>query len=185
MKIQRVWAMPNKWTFKIKPITIMLKKYVGTGEGWIDPFSGMYSPAEIRNDLNPKMPSQYHLDAVEFCKLFNGKLFNGILFDPPYTFRQICETYQHFGVDKADLKNNNQLYGWVKDAACGLIKSGGFALNFGYHSNGFGKGRGFVIEEILLIAHGGAHYDTICTVERKIQNTLQDAPVCNNLESKK
>ena len=29
---------------------------------------------------------------------------------------------------------------------------------------------GFEIERILLVAHGGWHNDTICTVERKIKN---------------
>lgn len=32
---------------------------------------------------------------------------------------------------------------------------------------GIGKTLGFNIEEILLVAHGGWHNDTICTVERK------------------
>ncbi len=30
--------------------------------------------------------------------------------------------------------------------------------------------RGFTIEEILLVAHGGVHNDTICVVERKKAN---------------
>lgn len=29
---------------------------------------------------------------------------------------------------------------------------------------------GFEIEKILLVAHGGWHNDTICTIERKIRN---------------
>ena len=32
-----------------------------------------------------------------------------------------------------------------------------------------GKNRGFEIVEILLVAHGGHHNDTICTVEKKIE----------------
>lgn len=51
MIINRVWAMPNKWTFQIQPITELIKRYVGDGKGWIDPFAGMTSPAEITNDL--------------------------------------------------------------------------------------------------------------------------------------
>ena len=51
MKMNRVWAMPNKWTFKIPPIAELLARYVGDGKGWIDPFAGMYSPAEFTNDL--------------------------------------------------------------------------------------------------------------------------------------
>ena len=43
---------------------------------------------------------------------------------------------------------------------------------FGWNSNGVGKVRGFEIIEILLIAHGGSHNDTIVTVERKFTNEL-------------
>ena len=40
-------------------------------------------------------------------------------------------------------------------------------MSFGWNSSGFGNTRGYVVEEILLVAHGGAHNDTICVVERK------------------
>ena len=35
---------------------------------------------------------------------------------------------------------------------------------------GFGIQRGFKMERILLVPHGGPHNDTIVTVERKIQS---------------
>ncbi len=76
--------MPNKWTFKIQPIAKLLAKYVGTGNGWIDPFAGENSPAEITNDLNPKRPAKYHLHAEDFAKQLEGK-WKGVLFDPPYS----------------------------------------------------------------------------------------------------
>ena len=46
MKITRVWAMPSKDTFTIKPIAELLKRYVGSGLCWIDPFAGENSPAQ-------------------------------------------------------------------------------------------------------------------------------------------
>ena len=33
MIINRVWAMPNKWTFKVKPIGELVSRYVGDGKG--------------------------------------------------------------------------------------------------------------------------------------------------------
>ena len=36
----RKFAMGNKWTFQIWPITKLLTKYVGDGKGWIDPYAG-------------------------------------------------------------------------------------------------------------------------------------------------
>jgi hypothetical protein len=37
VKIERVWAMPNKWTFTIKPIKEMLSEELTDGL-WVDPF---------------------------------------------------------------------------------------------------------------------------------------------------
>ncbi|GAH81276.1 unnamed protein product [marine sediment metagenome] len=47
------------------------------------------------------------------------------------------------------------------------IKKGGIVISFGWNSGGFGKNREFEIKEILLVAHGGNHNDTICVVEVK------------------
>jgi len=36
--ITREWAMPNKWTFKLKPIAGLLQKEITEGV-WVDPFA--------------------------------------------------------------------------------------------------------------------------------------------------
>ena len=41
-------------------------------------------------------------------------------------------------------------------------------ITFGWNSGGIGKKYGFEIKKILLVAHGGWHNDTICTLEIKI-----------------
>ncbi len=43
--------MPSMHTFTIKPIRELVGRYVKDGKGWIDPFAGENSPAEITNDL--------------------------------------------------------------------------------------------------------------------------------------
>src|SRR3990167_11369382 len=98
MKIERIWAMPSKDTFTIKPIAELLKRYVGNGIEWIDPFAGNYSPAELTNDHNPKTKAKYHEEAIEFVETVKssiGKtkfsLLAGALFDPPYSYRQVSE----------------------------------------------------------------------------------------------
>jgi hypothetical protein len=40
-------------------------------------------------------------------------------------------------------------------------------LSFGWNSTGMGQKRGYEIIEILIVAHGSAHNDTICMAERK------------------
>ena len=166
--INRVWAMPNKWTFQIKPIAELVARYVGDGKGWIDPFAGMTSPAEITNDLNPDNPAQYHMDALDFVKQLKGK-YKGILFDPPYSLRQVKEIYESVGKPVTGLELN---FGDFRDAIQSLIVQGGLAISFGWNSIGIGKTHGFEIIEILLVCHGRAHNDTIVTVERKIASSM-------------
>lgn len=62
---------------------------------------------------------------------------------------------------------NARLYSEVRDALDRLLVPGGVALSFGWNSAGFGRRRGYDIAEIMLVAHGGAHNDTICVAEVK------------------
>lgn len=169
MKIDRVWAMPNKWTFTIKPIAKLIARYVGDGRGWVDPFAGENSPAEITNDLNPDKPTTYHLDALEFLKSLRGT-FNGCIFDPPYTPRQVKECYDSVG---RHMEQDDALLGYkrgqYKAVVSPLIIPNGIVISCGWNTVGMGKGLGFEIIEILLVCHGSDHNDTIVTVERKVQ----------------
>lgn len=167
MKFKRVWAMPSKWTFTIKPIKELLDRYVGNGKGWVDPFAGRYSPAEFTNDHNPQMKTQYHLEAEEFCRIIKGK-FKGILFDPPYSYRQVSEHYKVLNKKATRFDTSTQFYNRAMNPIADKINRSGHAISFGWNSNAFGKGRGFKIIEILLVAHGGHHNDTIVTVEQKL-----------------
>jgi len=171
MKISRVWAMPNKWTFTIPPIADLLSRYVGDGKGWIDPFAGENSPAEITNDLNPRIPAKYHLDALEFLEQLEGGHYKGVLFDPPYTPRQVKECYDKIG---RHMEQDDALLGYkrgqYKALIAPLIISGGISISCGWNTVGMGKKMGFEIMEILLVCHGSDHNDTLVTVERKIPN---------------
>jgi hypothetical protein len=60
-----------------------------------------------------------------------------------------------------------RLYCAVKNGLDAILRPGGLAICFGWNSAGFGRKRGYLMEEILLVNHGGAHNDTIVTVERK------------------
>ena len=173
MIINRVWAMPNKWTFRIPPIAELVARYVGDGKGWIDPFAGMYSPAEITNDLNVDMPTEYHLDALDFVKQLDGENPLGVIFDPPYSYRQVKECYEGVGRKCTQEDTSTRFYTRVMNIIAPMIQTGGYALSFGWSSNGFVLRRGFEIIEVLLVAHGWHHNDTICTVERKIQKSME------------
>lgn len=166
----RSWAMPNHNTFSIKPIKVLILKYISGA--WLDPFS-RNSPPEIvkyctTNDLSPDFEADFHMESLEFLNMFEGKELDGVLFDPPYSPRQISECYKGIGRTVHQSDTQSSFYGDRKKAAAKTIKVGGHAISFGWNSGGMGKSNGFEIAEVLLIAHGGAHNDTICTVERKI-----------------
>lgn len=166
MLIERKWAMPNKQTFNIKPIRELLDSEMESGSIWIDPFAGQSSPATIRNDLNDKMPTEYHLDALEFIKKFDDNSVDGVLFDPPYSPRQVRECYDNIdGNIVWDGKTN--FWSNIKNEIARVVKHNGKAICFGWNSMGIGINRGFEMCRILLIPHGGSHNDTICTVEIK------------------
>ena len=166
--------MPNFATFTIKPIAELLKRY-RVGKGWIDPFAGWNSPAGFKNDINKKAPTGFHMEAKDFVEqwtksndIVSSGQFEGALFDPPYSNRQISEHYKEAGLIPTQLDTSAQFYSKVKDPLASIIKKGGYVISFGWNSSGMGKNRGFEIVEILLVAHGGAHNDTIVTVERKV-----------------
>lgn len=165
----RVWAMPNHETFKIEPIARLLKRYVPEGgKGWADPFAGNNSPAKYTNDHNPDMDTENHMEARRFATYFKKNELDGVLFDPPYSFRQISEHYRILG-KKATAKDTSMLfYEKVKSAICNKVRPGGYAISFGWNTNGFGISRGFRIVEIMAIAHSGSKNDTLVVVEKKI-----------------
>ena len=174
MKITRTWAMPNKWTFTIKPIKELIYRQMSEnlsvkfGLGWIDPYCGENSPAEIKNDLNPEREADFHLDALEFLKQQETGKYDGVLFDPPYSISQAKECYEGIGMDKLDVKPTRmQYWGDCKTEIARILKKGGKAICFGWTSMGIGINRGFEMTEVLLVPHGGSKNDTICTVEIK------------------
>lgn len=170
IQFTRVWAMPSPWTFEIYPIKCLLERYVGGGWNWIDPFAGKFSPAKLTNDINPDMPTQYHMEALEFVQRASHEWgFAGVLFDPPYSFRQISENYKSVGMKATQMQTSMAFYEKVKSALCDKIHVNGHAISFGWNTNGFGKARGFEIVEIMAVAHGGSKNDTLVTVERKIK----------------
>lgn len=60
------------------------------------------------------------------------------------------------------------LYQRVRNLMAPVLTDDATVLSFGWNTTGMGDGRGWEIIEILLVAHGGAHNDTLCMAERKI-----------------
>lgn len=81
MKIERIWHMPNRKTFEIKPIRELIQEEMTEGI-WLDPFANDKKFATITNDLNHKFDTDYHMDAKVFLSMFDRNSISGALFDP-------------------------------------------------------------------------------------------------------
>ena len=173
--ITRVWAMPDADTFSVEPIHNFIWKYLHKAKVSIDPFARNKSWATYTNDINPDTEAQYHLDATEFLDVLKCQEVKAdlILFDPPYSARQLKEVYNSFGrrMQLEDGQLGRIKKEW-RNHAMPLLTNDAVVLSFGWNSVGFGKDLGFEIEEILLVSHGGEHNDTICVAERRVQGGL-------------
>lgn len=166
----RCFAMPNAETFSIKPIGEFVARYLERANYSVDPFARNKRWATYTNDLDPTTTAQWHVDAQTFLE---GLAKAGVqidlgIFDPPYSPRQISECYKSVGLTVGMKETQNgALYKRVRDSLDKITAPGGIVLSFGWNSAGMGIKRGYELLEILLVAHGGGHNDTICVAERK------------------
>lgn len=161
--------MPDSNTFEIKCIKKLIYKYIQIDFKSVDPFANRNRIAKITNDLDPEMGADFCMDALDFLKQFDSKSIDFILYDPPYSPRQVSECYKKMGLSVNMETTQASFWGNLKKEIARIIKPGGIVISFGWNTNGIGKTKGFEILEILIVAHGGQHNDTICTVERKEQ----------------
>ena len=166
--------MPNSKTFTIKPIKELIKSELVEGV-IIDPFANEASIREvmtdkqqyITNDLDTDYDTDYHMDALDFLKQFEDNSVDMVLYDPPYSPRQVSEVYKSLGKTVNMQTTQASYWGNQKKEIARILKPNGKVITFGWNSGGIGKTKGMEIQKILLVAHGGWHNDTICTVEIK------------------
>jgi len=165
MQMSRVWAMPDKNTFSIKPIGDLIESYI-FGKS-IDPFSNTNRLAEITNDIDPECNADHCMDALSFLKMFKDAEVDTVLYDPPYSPRQVSECYRSLGMSVNMQTTQSSFWGDMKKEISRIVAPSGVVVSCGWNSGGIGKMAGFSLVEVLLVPHGGAHNDTIVTVERK------------------
>ena len=174
-KINRTWAMANKNTFSVKPVGQFVKKYLRKSKVSVDPFARDKGWATWTNDLNPKTGARFHMDSIDFLQMLTnqGVVADLVLFDPPYSPRQIKECYDGIGkkMEQLDAMRTN----WMRerDLIHEILAPKGIVLSFGWNSMGMGNGRGYDILEILMVCHGVGHNDTICMAEQKVQHQVR------------
>jgi hypothetical protein len=149
--------MPKKAITHIPAINDLLVEEMADGDWLIDLFeteSGGYAP----NRLN-----QQRMDNLDIDGLMRLTL-DGVLFNPPISFAQAAAYHKAVGYS---WDGRSSWWSGMKDQAAQLITNGGKAICLSWDSTGFGASRGFVLERLLIVNHGGHWRDTIVTVERK------------------
>lgn len=131
----------------------------------------------ITNDMNPAFDTDYNLEFQEFAKVMSGcqQEFDLILFDPPYSLRQLKEHYDGIG-SKMALWQSQNMWKEGKDLLARQVRAGGYVISLGWTTSGFGKKRGFkkVAVHVFEQAAREDRYALLVTVEQKVQTSLVD-----------
>lgn len=132
MIINKVWQMPNSNTFSIKPIENLIHKYA-FGK-IIDPFANNSKLATVTNDLDTQYDTDYHLDALDFLKIFEDKSVDTVLYDPLYSPRQVSEYYKKLG--KTVNMQTTQASYWAKqkDEIARITKPSSIVISCGWNN---------------------------------------------------
>jgi hypothetical protein len=165
--------MPSADTLSMAPAAQLVKRYATPGAVTVDPFARDCTIGTITNDLNPNTAAQHHMHAVEFLTMIanRGQLADVVIFDPPYSPRQVAECYTEIGINPTMQDTQTaRLKRLCRAQIARILKPGGHCLSFGW--NTVGMGHGFETVEIVMICHGGDHNDTIITVDRALQGIL-------------
>lgn len=166
IRIEKVWAMPNKWTFIIDEIAQLIdEERIGYT---VDPFSGQSEIADVRNDIDPNSKAHYHMDALDFLRLLESESADTVIEDGIYSPTQNVRCYKHLGLQKTH-KFDGKYFSQIKKEIARIVKIGGKAICCGWDGNGIGKKYGFRMERLLIVTHGSRHNATLVTVERKIR----------------
>ncbi len=169
---ERKWCMPNAATFQMRPIRERLESVIKEDSIWIDPFvrnSIVKDKMTYTNDLNEDFSTigvdgkPSHMDGILFLETIPDNFADGVLFDPPYTVHQVCQIYQGVG-GPVRRKQAAKAY----DEITRILKPNGLLITFGFNTNGPGKKRGFELEHLMDLCHGGSHNDTLVATFKKL-----------------
>ena len=116
----RAFSMPNSQTFSMRPIKDFVEYWIGmayTADNRdapviIDPFARDSKYGTITNDINTITDAQYHMKADEFLDMLldAGIQADVVLYDPPYSPRQISECYSASGIKTTQQDTQSSFY---------------------------------------------------------------------------
>jgi hypothetical protein len=131
----------------------------------------------ITNDLNEDFDTDYNLEFKDFAAMVKTKgiKFDLVVFDPPYSLRQLKDHYDGIGKD-LKLWQTQNMWGEGKDSLAECVVPGGYVISLGWTSSGFGKKRGFEKRAVHVFEQAAREdrYSLLVTVEQKVQTNLLD-----------
>ena len=144
IQFQQVKAQPSHLTFEIPPIKKFINKY---RKGVIiDPF-----------------PHPFKQDAIEYLKSLEASMADLVLYDGPYSQRQLREMYQNLGYS---YDMNSSYWKMVCHEIARILKPGGICIKFAWNSGRIYKG--FEVIDGMIVCHGAMHNDTIVSAQKKM-----------------
>lgn len=119
-------AAIGRWTFQTRKVR---DEVIARIDGRVlNPFAGKTHLEKrgvetVRNDLNPAMDADYHMDAADLADEFGPESFDWVVLDPPFSQKQADEHYD--SLHATDL-------GTVRRNLAPLVKPGGGMIEFGF-----------------------------------------------------
>ena len=116
----------------------------------VDPFARNSDIGTITNDLDPETKAMYHKDATDFLSDLGDNIADMVLYDPPYSARQVSESYKRLG-ESVNMQTTQSSY-WArqKKEIARITKKGGVVITCAWNSGGIGAGLGFEQQEIRV-----------------------------------
>lgn len=155
----------GRWTFEYQPARQFVENRLNgrvlnacAGKSVLD-----YDGEIVRNDLNPEMDADYHLDVCEFADYFPRQSFDTVVFDPPFDDLQAADKYDSLRADSV-LEAFQQF--------SELVRPNGCVITFGWNSWGMRSHEIFDREETVLFQRGPVKRDIIACVDRRNNHSL-------------
>ena len=92
--------------------------------------------ANITNDLDETFDTDYHLDALDFLKMFDDNSADMVLFDSPYSPRQVSECYKKLGKTVDHKTTQSSYWSNLKKEITKILFDKGYILNFKFVEDG-------------------------------------------------
>lgn len=155
----------GRWTFEYQPAREFVKEWL---QGRVlNACAGRtklhYAGEIVRNDLDPEIDADHHLDVCELADHFPPQSFDTVVFDPPFDDLQAADKYDSLRADSV-----LEAFAQFEE----LVRPNGRVITFGWNSWGMRSHEVFDREETVLFQRGAVKRDVIAAVDRRNNHSL-------------